>query len=34
MKTVWVTKAPRGPAYVDLRVSRLMRLSRMAATLQ
>jgi putative hydrolase of the HAD superfamily len=34
MKTVWVTKAPRSPGYIDVKVSHLMQLPRMAATLQ
>jgi putative hydrolase of the HAD superfamily len=34
MKTVWVTLARRAPAYVDVRISSLMQLPRMLATLQ
>ena len=34
MKTVWVTKAARGPGYIDVKISHLMQLPRMAANLQ
>lgn len=34
MKTVWVTRARATPAYIDVKVTSLMRLPRMLATLQ
>ena len=34
MKTVWVTRAGRAPAYIDVKVPNLMQLPRMLATLQ
>ena len=34
MKTVWVTLARKAPAYVDVRISSLMQLPRLLATLQ
>ena len=34
MRTVWITKEPAAPPYVDVRVSRLMQLPRMLAYLQ
>jgi len=34
MKTVWVTREPRGPGYVDVKIANLMQLPRMLAYLQ
>ena len=34
MKTVWVTRAPRTPGYVDVKIANLMQLPRMLAYLQ
>ena len=34
MKTVWVTRAPRAPGYVDVKIANLMQLPRMLAHLQ
>ena len=34
MKTVWVTRVPRTPGYVDVKIANLMQLPRMLAYLQ